>query len=269
MVNKEIFLYVDKAFKDPDRVDGLVPFRVSDKYIFFGPGQTAFRKALRKRFLKYKNSVVPETEIHLVGVSDVSKSGIRKVVWMGHMVRVMTFVEAFGLLEDPEFASLINVEIKGQPGKNMSPLHIEPMGIMGNLSGYRHRSSFHDKIDKDGIPEWVKDVMDPRDKDAFMIKPDEIMLEDLSQRSKVLTRDCCMLCGNEFFADGKGIEIGGEMVTVLDEWQPGQGVDSVGIFGYSQGRDGKKTMNKASTMPLHIRWNAAERLLEYLYRERG
>ena len=73
---------------------------------------------------------------------------------------------------------------------------------------------------------------------------------------------------NECRREGKGIEIGGDMVTVLDEWQPGQGVDSVGIFGYKQGRDGKKTMNKASTMPMHIRWNAAERLLEYLYGNR-
>jgi len=264
MKKNEIFLYVDKAFKKPDRVEALVPFRVNDEHIFFGPALTTFRKALRKRFLRHKDEMVPETEIYVVGVSDISKEGVRKVVWIGKMIRVMTFEVAFRLLENPEFESLINVEVKGKSGKNMSPMHVEPLELMGNLSGYRRRSEFHNKVGKDKIPEWVKDVMNPRDKDSFMITTDQILLDDLSQRRKLLTRDCCFLCENIFFADGKGIDIGDEMVNVLDLWQPGKEVDKVAIFGYKRGHEGKKNMVRPSATPLHIRWNAAETLLEYL-----
>jgi len=265
MTQVEIFLYCDKLSKSPDKVTTNVPFRVSDKYIFFGPSEPAFRKELRDRFLIYTDDIKPQNEIYMVGVNDLTKGGeVRKILWVGKFLEIMTFELAFRLLKDPDWQSLEFVPDVKDPSINMSPLHLEPMEIMGNLSGYRHRSAYHPKVSKDGVPDWVKDIIDPRDMGEIMIKPDELLFEDISRSRKILKRDCCFTFDNIFFADGEGMSIDKELVALLDERQPGQGVDEVGIFGYSQGRDGKIKMNRQKGTSLHIRWSVAEGILEYI-----
>ncbi len=269
MANTEIFLTVEKGCKNHDTIECQVPFRVNDEYIFYGGGNTAFRKDLRKRYLRYDHEAVPETEIYVVGVNDLpAKNPQRKVIWIGKMIKVMTFAIASRLLDDPAFESLEEVKSEKEPGKNLSPLHLHPLVLMGNLSGYIHRSDHNSKVGKDGIPHWVKDVMDPREKGNVTITKDQVLLEDLSQRTKVFNRDCCFLCENLFFAQTKGIEITDKLIEMLDEKQPGQNVDNPGIFGYKQGRDGKTSMVKQTGAPLHIRWNLAERMIDYLMENR-
>ena len=267
MAQVEIFLYCDKLSKNPDRITTVIPFRVSDKHIFFGPGESSFRKELRDRFLIYTDNIAPQNDIYMVGVNDLTGSGsVRKILWVGKITKIMTYEIANRLLNDPEWQTLDFVPDIKDPSKNMSPLHVAPTEIMGKLSGYRHRSALHPKVGKDGVPDWVKDVLDPRDKGEVLIKDNEFILEDLSRAKKILRRDCCFTCENIFFASGKGMPIEKELVALLDERQPGQRVDEVGIFGYSQGRDGKLTMNKQKGSSLHIRWRVAEEMLEYIKR---
>lgn len=267
MAQVEIFLYCDRLSKNPDRITTVIPFRVSDKHIFFGPGESSFRKELRDRFLIYTDNIAPQNDIYMVGVNDLTGSGsVRKILWVGKITKIMTFEIANRLLNDPEWQALDFVPDIKNPSKNISPLHVAPTEIMRKLSGYRHRSALHPKVGKDGVPDWVKDVLDPRDKGEILIKEDEFILEDLSRAKKILRRDCCFTCENIFFASGQGISIEKELVALLDERQPGQRVDEVGIFGYSQGRDGKLTMNKQKGSSLHIRWRVAEEMLEYIKR---
>lgn len=265
MKRVEIFLCVDKASKDPDTVGGLVPFRISDEFLFFGPDQTPLRTEFRKRFFTHDDDIAPDVDIYLVGVNDVSKpDGIRKIIWIGKATRIMTFAIASYLLEDPRFAALEDVRLEKEPDKNMSPLHIDPVVLMGKLGGYRHRTDYHSKVGRDGIPEWAKDVVDPRDKKEFGIAGKELLLRDVSRSRKVFKRDCCILCENVFFAQGEGMPIEDRLVAFLDEWQPGKEVDSVAIFGYSQGKDGGRKMNKLKGPALHIRWRIAEGIVDYL-----
>lgn len=269
MKRVEIFLCVDKASVDPDHVGGLVPFRVSDEFLFFGPDQTPLRAEFRKRFFTHTDDVKPDADLclYLVGVNDLSKpDAIRKIIWVGKIVNIMSFAVAGRLLDDPRFAVLDDVRLESEPEMNMSPLHIEAIDLMGKLGGYRHRSDYHAKVGKDGIPEWVKDVADPRDKREFGVAGKEFLLRDVTRARKVLKRDCCFLCENIFFAQGEGMPIGDRLVSLLAEAQPGQGVDGVAVFGYSQGKDGQRTMNKLKGPALHIRWRIADGILDQLLR---
>ncbi len=269
MGNTEIFLYEAKSMRSPDKVEGVVPFEVNEQYIFFGPGETAFRTDLRKRFLSRLDEYKPDGDLYIVGVNEVSsKEQVRKILWVGRIDRVMTFSKAFRLLEEPGFESLQEVRTEEEPGKNNSPLHIEPIDISGRLSGYRHRSDYHSKVGRDGIPDWAKDVADPRKKSDFGIVGDDLLLRDVSLRKDVFRRDCCFLCENVFFARTQGISIDDELVSLLDQWQPGQGVDSVGIFGYSQKRGGSTAMNKHKGSHLHMRWRIAEGIVNYILKNR-
>jgi hypothetical protein len=261
----EIFLCVDRNSRNPDRVDGLVPFRVDDEILFFGPDQTPLRAEFRKRFFTYKEDITPEVDLYVIGVNDIaSPEETRKILWVGRITRLMSFALADGLLRDPRFAPLQDFRTEKEPDKNLSPLHIEPIVVMGNLSGYRHRTDYHDKVGRDGIPDWAKDVVDPRDRRDFGIAGKDLLLRDVSRRKKIFRRDCCFLCENLFFAQGQGMAIGDQIVSLLDQWQPGQGVDGVAIFGYSQAKDGRRVMNKLKGAALHIRFKIAEAMVDYL-----
>jgi hypothetical protein len=265
MKRVEIFLYADKDSTNPDRIGGLVPFRVNDKQIFFGPDQTPFRKDMRDRFMTYKDDISPEVELYMIGVNDLPKgAGTRKILWVGRINRFMTFEVASYLLNEPEFESLRNVTIGGHPGKNMSPLHLEPIVMLRKTVGYRHRSDYHGKVGRDGFPDWAKDVVEPNFKKDITIADKEIYIEDASNRKNILKRDCCFLCDNLFFADGKGLDFPDPVIALLSEWQPGQDVDNPGIFGYSKARDGSREMNKPKAKPMHIRWQIAERIMDNL-----
>jgi len=262
MERNEIFLYVDKS-TDPDKIKGMVPFRVSDRHIFFGPGETRFRADLWKRFLARTDDFVPNVNLYVIAVNDVrSENDVRKILWLGRIERFMTFAVAYSLLKDPEFEPLINVE--DAKGNNMSPLHLDPVDVAGRLSGYRHRSDYHNKTSRDGIPEWVKDVADPRMKRDFGVAGKEMLLADVSMRRKILTRDCCFVLENIFFAQGEGMELADKFVSLMSEWQPGQNVDRTGIFGYSKDRNGKTKMNKMKGSHMHIRWRVADAMIDYL-----
>jgi hypothetical protein len=222
----------------------------------------------RDRFLSRSDEHTPSSSIYVVGVNDPGKEPIRKILWVGRVTQVMTFFNANRLLDDPGFKSLENVEVDGRPGENHSPLHVAPIGLLGKLSGYRHRSLFHSKADRDGLLEWVKDLVDPRDKRRVTIRGNDMMLVDLSRRRDILKRDVCFACENIFFAQGQGMPIERELVSILDQHQPGAGVDEVGIFGYSQSRGGSRTMNKIKGTHLHIRWKLADRFVEYVMGKR-
>ena len=263
MKRVEIFLYADKASKDPDKIAGLVPFKVNDEVLFFGPDQTPFRKAMRERFLTHKDEFFPGVDIYVIGVNDMPKVPVaRKILWIGRITRFMTFEVANLLLDEPGFESLLDVRLDKSPDKNMSPLHIEPVVMLRKTIGYRHRSDFHDKVGRDGLPDWAKDVVEPRFKKDVSVSGKEFYIEDASNRKNILKRDCCFLCENIFFADGQGMEITDDLITCLSEWQPGKNVDNPGIFGYSQTRVGSREMNKPPGMPIHIRWQIAERIMD-------
>ena len=57
-----------------------------------------------------------------------------------------------------------------------------------------------------------------------------------SEKKSVFTRDCCFICDNIFFADGKGIDIDDVILEILEDEQIKPGISSYSIFGGSRGR---------------------------------
>ncbi|HEX9745447.1 MAG TPA: hypothetical protein VGB30_08460 [bacterium] len=262
----EVLVYVVKPGKNPDKIDGNIPFPVNDRILFFGPGDANLRKYMRDRFLTHTDDYRLQTDVYMMGVSEVSKENVRKVLWLGKVTRVMTFEIAASLLKKPEFKSLDFVPHPRKPEVNVSPLHVDPVVVVGNLMGYKRRTDLHPKVNKDGMPDFAKDIIHPADKGYFSFLEDEFIFDGVTDRRMALKRDCCFLCETIFYADGKGMEITDELAAIFSEKQPGQGVDKVGLFGYSQSRDGSRKMNDVKGPHLHFKFKHAEKLMNYLFR---
>ena len=221
---------------------------------------------MRERFLVRYDDYKPTQDIYIVGVNELTKENVRKILWIGKLSRVMTFEVASKLLKDPGFQSLVDVRTEKEPDKNNSPLHVEPAEMMGKLLGYKHRTHHHNKIDKQGVPEWVKDIISSNDRGLFSYNDSELLFAQVTNRRMALKHDCCFLCEKVFFAQGHGMPISPELVKILDGVQPGQGVDEVAIFGYKQDLKGRKVVGPLKGTHLHVKFRHADQIVGCLLR---
>jgi hypothetical protein len=76
----KLFLYVVKSSPDPNDVNCLVPWRIDDKEIFFGPCMRSLRRKLRHQYLGELNIIHPNEDIFLVGVNGSNSKRIRKIL---------------------------------------------------------------------------------------------------------------------------------------------------------------------------------------------
>lgn len=91
----EVWMYSLASSSDPDRVSCVVPWRVDEELIFFGPCKTRIRERLRKQYLSRDCSHrLVSDEIFIVGVNGSNSERTRKIVWTGKLREVMTFAEA-------------------------------------------------------------------------------------------------------------------------------------------------------------------------------
>jgi hypothetical protein len=219
----EVWLYVVGASKDPDNVRCMVPWRVDEGLIFFGPCMKRIREHLRKLFL---NEGISHSQVRddffIVGVNGVNKEKIRKIVWAGRLSEVMTFAEADSRLGGDQF-----LKLREHP---CSPLHVRPVDEGGKLVGYEHASELH----KNG--EWVTDLVSKSAESKIEVKGPKLILKRGRTPWQEFDRDCCMLLENRFFASGQGIEFGEEALEILREAQPEKsGIDGYAVFGRTVG----------------------------------
>lgn len=64
-----LFLYVVSASTNPDKVDCFVPYRINEKWIFFGPCKKRLRERFWKQFLNQADHLVLDQDVFLVGVN--------------------------------------------------------------------------------------------------------------------------------------------------------------------------------------------------------
>ena len=86
---------------------------------------------------------------------------------------------------------------------------------------------------------WESDIVKPKTlKDSALVRKNgnELILVNPSEKKSVFTRDCCFICDNIFFADGKGIDIDDVILEILKDEQNKRGISSYSIFGGSRGR---------------------------------
>ena len=124
-----VWIYTLASSNDPDQVRCVVPWRVDQDQIFFGPCKKRIRERLRKQFLNagisHKTVDGSTARVFVVGVNGGNPQRIRKVVWAGQLLEVMTFADAHSRLRGKRYAKMRSHE--------SSPLHVRP--IAGK---YRH-----------------------------------------------------------------------------------------------------------------------------------
>jgi len=70
------------------------------------------------------------------------------------------------------------------------------------------------------VKEWVRDVTSKYGDPSLKITWNELVLANPENRWELLDRDACFLCENIFFAEGRGIEVEGDILNILREENP-------------------------------------------------
>src|SRR6266849_1262808 len=103
----QVWIYTVSSSHHPDAVDCVVPWRVDDELIFFGPCKTRIRERLRNQYLrKGRNRHKVSDDLFIVGVNGGNTEKIRKIIWAGKLCEVMTFAEANRCLSGDRFRTL-------------------------------------------------------------------------------------------------------------------------------------------------------------------
>lgn len=213
-----LFLYVVASSTNPDWVECVVPYRIDEKLIFFGPCKKRLRERLRNQYLKTSAVLQPEEDIFVIGLNGGNSQRVRKIVWAGRINRLMTFETAYNTLTGPEFQEMRSHEY--------SPLHLKPVyDRAGKFLGYQHISREHEES-------WVLDIVGRNDPSQVEVRGNQLLLRPGSNRQQIFGRDCCFLCDNLFFAAGTGQAITDEMLALLQQAQPTKQINSYALFGY-------------------------------------
>ncbi|MGV9206303.1 MAG: hypothetical protein ACOC44_20035 [Promethearchaeia archaeon] len=223
MVKMKLYAYVVGASSNPDAIECVVPYKVNDEIIFFGPCKKRLRKNFYKKYLKHseEGEVNVKEDLYLLGLNAYNPKKVRKIVWVGKIWKILTYEKANKI-----FSSNKN-EFKEMIEKEKSPLNLEPIYNSGKFKGYKLRSKEHLENDS-----WVKDVIDSKENPRVNLTDKTIKLKESDNRNEIFTKDCVLLCKNIFFAEGKGIDIDEEIVNLFKKVQPNEGeIDDYAIFG--------------------------------------
>lgn len=215
----KLFLYVVSASHNPDNVECLVPYLISNEEIFFGPCKKLLRRKLRDQYLETSDDVNPDESIFVVGVNGSNRERCRKIIWAGYITRLMTFEVAHNELTDSQYQQM--------RFENKSPLHVRPLyDSTGRFKGYEHCSLMHGKDD-----DWIRDFTHSNNRHV-RLDGKELLLTPDASRYQAFPRDCCFLLDNIFFAQGVGIPITNKILDVLKKAQrERRDIDEYAIFG--------------------------------------
>jgi hypothetical protein len=242
------YLYVLGASKDPDHIRCVVPWKVDEEEIFFGPCKIPLREELRPILLRGEDRGIPREDTYFVGFNSLPASRTRKVVWAGRMLEAMSFGRARMSLSGPRYTRL-------QEKDWATPLHLEPLDGTGRPNGYRHVGREHLEDDA-----WLADIL-AEDRSRVRVVGREVRLEPGTTWWDGFPRDVCFRFENVFFADGAGLEIDDELVGVLtDAQQDRQGVGRTAIFGLDSA--GRAYGRRGRWLPLES--DHADRLVRWL-----
>lgn len=220
-------MYILGASKSPDEIPCSVPKEVDDKMVFFGPCKKRLRDKFYKDYLSENDSgEVPATkDIYLIGINASNAKKPRKIVWAGKVKKFLTFERAYKIYsKSKSFQKVMNA--------TLSPIHVKPKYKDGRFIGYKHRKELHKNS-------WEDDIVKSKVlKDSALVRKNgnELILVNPSMRKSLFTRDCCFVCDNIFFANGKGIDIDNVILDILKDEQKKPGISSYALFGKSGDR---------------------------------
>lgn len=261
-----VWMYSLAASHDPDRVRCVVPWRVDENLIFFGPCKKRIRERMCRDFLgtnNHRRIGDKDEAIFIVGVNGSSQQRVRKIVWAGRLTEAMTFAEAQARLNGGGF-----VRLREHPS---SPLHVQPIMETGQVVGYEHASEEHsDRGEDKPFDDWVYDLISNPGRDGVIVENDgqedrKVFCIDGDHR-EAFDRDCCLLLESVFFACGQGIKLDEVALDLLRRAQPdASGVDDYAVFGRE--KSGKAKGLRGTY--LEITGDLAERFAKWLAEHLG
>ena len=214
-----LYIYILGTSNEWNYVCTPVPYKISERELFFGPCKKLVRQDLKKKFLRNSLEVDLESspyQIYIVGINPSKRNGVRKFLFAGKILRLFTFKHAWeyywSRAKNENNVRKMIEGIKGENGKIYSPLHLEPIE-----GGYRHRTNEHEKS-------WVYDLLSGNQNGGeiknilktanliegynrktndnlmryFKNKNNEIYRDD--KLKIVFERDCCFSAENIFFS---------------------------------------------------------------------
>ena len=233
----KIYLYIVRETRSSDSVTCKVPYKINPNLIFFGPCMINLRADFYKEYLKNSISGIEEVneEIYFIGMSGskvpkAKKNEIRKIVWMGKLLKVLTFEQMYNYIENLADENL-KKDILLMKQEKCSPIHIKPIyDERGKFKGYQVRSDLHIN--------WIRDVMSNNNDSNVEIKEKILTLKENVDRKEVLDRDCCFLFSNIFFANGNGIDIDNEILSILRKAQPNEKDEISKYYTFGKNKNG-------------------------------
>ncbi len=227
----QVLCYVVGDSRNPDDVrPSAVPYRVDEEEIFFGPCAKLLRERMRTRYLaEATGSVELRDDVYFVGFNASNESRICKIIWIGKLMKVMTFSHAWEFLDGCRYQEMRAWEY--------SPLHVRPIRNGGRLVGYEHVNRLHEE-DND----WVSDLVKSKSSPHVERSGNRLLLKKHVSAWRGFPRDVCLLFENVFFATGSGLEIDDDLLSILRATQPDRSVDRYAVFGRNArgDRDGKR-----------------------------
>lgn len=224
-----VYIYVIGATHDPDQINCVVPYRIDEHEIFFGPCKIGLRKKLRREYLSDKCDYRKiDDEIYFIGVNASNQDRIRKILYIGRITEIMSFRQAHIRLKSEKYCNIKNCK--------QTPLHVSPIIENEMLIGYRHISNLHKEKNQ-----WIRDLVS--NSKRFTVINDSEILINSDVTWDAFPADCCLLMENIFWADkegkqsGKktnGIEIDDNIITILKKAQNKTEINNYAIFGFQK-----------------------------------
>ena len=250
----KVFCYVLGSSTNPDKVECVVPYKIDEECIFFGPCMKSLRRGLYEGYLQNLDGGecdVSNEELYIVGFNGLNAKRIRKIVWVGKITKIMTFERAYNLMTSEEHKEKYE-KMFNHP---YSPLHVKPVYENNEFIGYKLRSKEHAENN-----EWVKDIINNcKNNPNVVIENAYLKLKDPSKRKEIFIQDACFLCENIFFAVKKGIEIDEDILDILKKVRQRNDIDKECIVG----RDANGNCI-ALRHPLEIEGDLAKKFIEHI-----
>jgi len=213
-----LYLYILGQGNKKNYIRGVVPYRINNEELFYGPCKMIMREEIRLLWGEkdFENNKMPK--MYLVGINPAkddneSQNNIknnlepRKILFAGEILEIFTFKEAWDhydqiICSSPNDDYKNEVEkmrrgIKIEEGIFESPLHLEPiLNDEGILIGYKHRTNMHKHKN-----EWIKDLLSDSERNLFNKTNEDKHPKEIYKKEKIsFKRDCCFKLTNILFS---------------------------------------------------------------------
>ena len=293
-----LYIYILGTSNEWNYIFTPVPYKLSEKELFFGPCKKLVRQDLKKKLLRNSPDFDLQSnsyKVYIVGINPSKRNETRKFLFAAKILKLFTFKYAWEYYQNRADKE-INVRkmidgIKGKNGKAYSPLHLKPI-----KRGYRHRTNEHEN-------DWVYDLLSGNKgggevkkflQNAGIIegydrKANDTLMRYLQKTNNeifrddklkiIFERDCCFSAENIFFSskdDEHPIPLNNRFRELLKEGfkkskkyserliiNKGPSLESP--FGYSHKPEKTGEFTKYGREHLLLQNNLAENFMTLLY----